>query len=524
MQIRILTLCCLGAMLFTLGCGSPPAPTNTLIYGRGGDADGLDPTHTDIGESVKVIVNIFDKLVDYDEETLDLVPSLALSWETSDDGLVWTFDLREGVKFHDGTPFNAEAVAFTINRIIQPDHPHAYDNVIPFYPNYEGIESVTPIDEHTVQFKLKHPSATFISNMAMFPASIVSPTAVKIHKEHFARNPVGTGPFKFEHWKTDQQLVLAANDNHWRGRPTVDRVIFIPVKESAVRVKQLERGEIHIADNLPPSEVDELAKLPTIKIQETEGMNVGYMTMNMDKPPLDNLLVREAIWHAIDRDRLIDVAYSGHATKAVSMVPPTMWAHHSGLADREFDPEKSKQLLAEAERNAGVKLPIKLQLFVMAQPRPYMQRPRQTVVFIKDSLERVGFDIEIVTNDIRQHFFRMTQGEHQLGLAGWSADIPDPDNFLYTLLDLDNINDDGGNNLSRYRNEEMHDWLIAAKSELDVEKRKQLYLKAQESIFRDAPVLPLVHTKVRIAQRKELSGYKLHPSSMVRLRHSKITP
>lgn len=512
----------LGVVLLT-GCGGgSPVATDTLIYGRGGDANALDPIHTDIGESVKVIVNIFEPLVAYDTETVDLVPGVAESWETSEDGREWTFKLRENVKFHDGTPLNAEAVVFTFERIIDADHPYVFNNIIPYYASYTEIEKVEAVDDLTVKFTLKQPQATFLSAVAMFSSGIVSPTAVKKYGADFTRHPVGTGPFKFEHWKPKQEILMSRFDDYWGEKAGVARLVMVPSEESSIRVTQLKRGEIHIADNLPPAEVDSLEKVPGIVIQSTPGINVGYLTMQTRKPPLDQPKVRQAIAMAIDRDRLIEVAYAGHAEKAKTMVPPTLWGHGENVPERPFDVAKAKALLEEAAQENGFKLPVKLELFVMDQPRPYMQQPRQTAIFIKDALEKIGFDIEIITNDIGQHFQRMTRGEHQLGLSGWSADIADPHNFLHTLLHSTNINEIGGNNLSQYKNEQVDELLDAAQFELEQDKRAELYEKAQMLIYEDSPVLPLVHVPVRIAERDIVEGYKLHPSSQTRLKTARF--
>jgi peptide/nickel transport system substrate-binding protein len=507
----------LSLSLAASGCGGTAKQANTLIYGRGGDANTLDPINTDIGESVTVMVNIYDTLVTYDDETMDLAPGLATSWEHSDDGLEWTFHLREGVKFHDGTPFDSAAVVFTFERYLQDKHPHRHDDARPYLANFQGIESVTAPDARTAVFHLKEPSAVFLQNMCMFPASIISPAAAVKLGKWFGTSPVGTGPFKFVSWKRDQQLALAAFDAHWRGRPKVDRVIFLPVAKSATRVQMLRKGEIHIADNLPPDELDALLKVPGIVSQEQVGINVGYLTMQMEKPPLNLLKVRQAIAHAIDKRGLIDVAYSGQAQPAVNMVPPAMFAHHDDLADRPFDLAKAKRLMQEAASEAGFDLPVKLSLNVMSDPRPYMQQPTQTASFIKDSLAEIGIEVSVVSKGISEHFAHLMAGRHELGLAGWSSDNFDPDNFLYSLLDIDNINENG-NNLSRYRNDEVHRLLKAGQRELDPEQRLPMYLRVQELVFEDVPVVPLVHTRVRIAQRDNLKGYKLHPSSLVRLR------
>ena len=510
-------------LLTVVGCGpagSSPSLTNTLIYGRGGETDKLDPIHVDTGESVKVIVNLFDTLVTYANESVQIEPGLAERWEASDDGLRWTFYLRPGVKFHDGSLLTAEAVKFSIDRLITPNHSAVHWDVIPYAESYRDIAAVKALDERTVEFTLKQPSAVFLANLAMFPASIVSPQAVEKSGKEFAVKPVGTGPFRFVNWRRDEELTIAAFDDHWRGRPKLDRVIFVPVIESAVRIEQLKRGEIHIADDLPPAELATLEGEPGITVQRQDGMNVGYLSIQNDKPPLDNRKLREAIWYAIDKQRLIDVVYDGRAQAAINPVPPKMFAYNDSIRDRSFDINKAKSLVIEARKEAGFSLPLKLDLFVMASPRPYMQRPQETAVFIKQALEPIGIELRIVTNEITQHFQRLCRGEHQLALSGWFADNADPDNFLYHLLDPDNINDLGGNNTCRYRNPQVHEILLAAKRELDPAKRQTLYRQAQQIIFDDAPMVPLVHTDLTVSQRAELKGFRLHPTAMVYLRNA----
>jgi len=512
--------------LFTLcltSCGGDNLGTgaNTLIYGRGGDAEGLDPIHESVGETVKVLVNVYDTLITYDDKTLELVPGLAESWESSDEGLVWTFHLREGVKFHDGTNFNADAVIFSLERLIEGEsHPHVHSAVIPFQPSYQVIDKIEAIDPLTVRITLKHPDAVFEQNLCVYAASIVSPTAVKKYGKDFAENPVGTGPFKFVHWNRDEELILERFEDYWRKEPIrLERVIFVPVSESTVRVKQLKRGEIHIADNLPPAELDALEGEPGIRLQEETSLSVGYLAINNERPPLNLPKVRKAIWHAIDKQQLIEDQYVGHATSAVNMVPPAMWAYNDDLTDREHDPQKARTLLEEAAAEHGFSLPLELQLFVMNRPRPYMPLPDRTAVFIKDQLERVSIEVTIVKKDINEHFQSLSRGEHDLGLAGWTNDNNDPDNSLYQLLHSENIHAKG-NNLARFRNAEFDELITAAKQELDRDKRQELYHRAQEIVWNEAPTVPLVHTPGRVAQRDELRGYKLHPSSLVRLRHA----
>jgi peptide/nickel transport system substrate-binding protein len=331
MHVPTLTRLLLAAPLLVIagcgctGSGSPPSGTSTLIYAQPEDPKTLDPINTDIAEAVHVITNLFDTLVTYHDETTELVPALAERWETSDDGLAWTFHLRPGVNFHDGTPLNSEAVEVSLARLIEPQHPLAFDKARPYQPSYNMIAAIETPDEQTVVLRLKHPSAILLANLAMFPASIVSPAALEQHRAGFAEHPVGTGPFRFVKWRRNQQLVCAANDDYYAGRPQIDNLVWVPVKENATRVQRLARSEVHVAENLTPAELDSLAGNPRLIVAEQVGMNVAYLTMQMEKPPLDNLKVRQAIYMALDKQLLIKVGYGGHAEPAVTVVPPSMW-------------------------------------------------------------------------------------------------------------------------------------------------------------------------------------------------------
>ncbi len=513
-------------LCLVLGCGGnkgggTAAQQATVIYAQAEDPKTLDPINTDIAEAVHVLTNLFDTLVTCDETTTEIVPALAERWETSADGLTWTFHLRTGVVFHDDTPCDASAVKESLDRLILKEHPLVFDPVRPYQASFQVIEKVDVTDPQTVVLTLRNPSAVLLANLAMFPASIISPTAAKKYGKDFAEHPVGTGPFQIRKWDRDQRLVLSRFDKHWRGAAASENVIFVPVKENATRVQRLRRGEIHLADGLTPIEYDSLSKEQGISVQEIPGMNVAYLTMQSTKAPLDDLRVREAIWHAIDKRQLNKVVYSDHAVPAVSMVPPPMWGYNDKLQDRSFDVTIAKQKLAEYAAEKGLTLPLKLQLSVMSQARAYMPDPKSMAGFMKDSMREVGIELEIVFRDVNQHFEALMKGEHQLGLAGWNSDNSDPDNFLYTLLDSANINDQG-NNLSRYRSAEFDELMRQGQKEMDLNKRLEIYLAAQEQVFKDAPVVPLVHTKLRVALSSRLAGYQLHTTGLVRLRKAHL--
>lgn len=501
------------------GCRSEsigPTGAKTLIYAQPEDPKTLDPINTDIAEAVHVITNLFDTLVTYDDVTTEMIPALAERWEHSDNGLAWTFHLRPDVVFHDGTACNAAAVRLTLDRLLEDHHPLVFDKARPYQSSYKMIQAIETPDSQTVILKLDQPSAILLANLAMFPASIVSPQALEKHGADFAENPVGTGPFRFVKWSRNQQLVCAANENYWRGRTKIDNLVWVPVKENATRVQRLRRREIHVTESLSPVEMDELKSVSGLVVQEQVGMNVAYLTMQMEKPPLDQKKIREAISLAIDKQAVIKIGYAGHAETAVSMVPPAMWGHATDLKDRPFDPIAAKALLAEAAREHNFALPLRLSLAVMNQARPYLPQPLAVAGYIKDALRDIGIELSIIGRDVNQHFESLMAGRHELGLAGWNSDNSDPDNFLYSLLDPDNISEQG-NNLSRWRNDRFHELMLAGQREMDHDKRLKIYHEAQQLVVEEIPVVPLVHTRLRAAHVKELKGYYLHPTGLVRL-------
>jgi peptide/nickel transport system substrate-binding protein len=525
----VLSLLAVVALLaFASGCGRGSASSDSvLIYAQPEDPKTLDPINTDIAEAVHVLTNVFDTLVTYDDETTEIVPALAESWEHSEDGLTWTFRLRPGVTFHDGTPLTSEAVKVSLERLTSEvemgdpkrpmkKHPLVFDPARPYRSAYAMIDQIEKPDELTVVLKLKAPSAILLANLAMFPASIISPTALTKLGEKSAEHPVGTGPFKFVEWSRDEKLVTAAFDEHWRGRPKIDQLIFVPVRENATRVQRLSRGEIHLADSLTPVELDSLAKRPELAVQEAVGMNVAYLAIQTEKPPLDQLEVRRAIYMAIDKEALVKLGYAGHAQPAVSMVPPAMWGYSDAFEVPPHDPAAAKALLEQTARQNGFTLPLKLRLSVMNQARPYLPQPQAIQGYLKEALAPIGIDVSIDARDVNQHFEHLMAGRHELGLAGWFSDNSDPDNFLYSLLDSDNISE-AGNNLSRYRSKRFHELMLAGQKELDTAKRLEIYREAQALVAQDLPVVPLVHTSQRAAHVKRLQGFSLHPTGLVRL-------
>ncbi|MCC7429955.1 ABC transporter substrate-binding protein [bacterium] len=486
-----------------------PKEGGILIYGRGGDSVGLDPAKETDGETMKICDNIYENLVDYDENTAQIIPCLATSWEISENGLDYVFTLRQNVKFHDGTDFNADAVLFNFNR--------AFDKNNPFY-NIGGtnkywdnmgmsqiIKEISKIDSFTVKFVLHKPEAPFLANLGMNFTAISSPAAIQKFGEDYGKNPVGTGPFKFAEWVKDSRIVLEANLNHWEKRPYLDKVIFRTIPENNVRFLELKKGSIDIMDLPSPDDIPLMEKDENLKVLKAPGLNVGYLAINCEHKPFDNPKVRRAINHAINKQAIVDNFYGGLGVVAKNPLPPTLWGYDDSVVDYDFNPEKAKTLLKEA----NVKN-LKISLYAMPVPRPYMPDGVRVAQAIQSDLQNVGIEAEIVQREWGTYLEETDHGKHDLALLGWSGDNGDPDNFVYILLDK-TATQIPAQNIAFYKSDELHEVLLKAKTSNNQKERGELYKQACKIIKKDAPWVPIAHSLVVQPMKKDVIGYKIHP-------------
>ncbi|MEL4026195.1 ABC transporter substrate-binding protein [Lysinibacillus endophyticus] len=477
-----------------------------LVFGRGGDSVSLDPAIVTDGESFKVTENIFETLLEFGEQDTTIQPSLAKEWEVSDDGLTYTFHLQEGVKFHDGTDFNAEAVVKNIERWkAGTEEQFYYFNSMFKAEGEDIIKTVTAVDENTVVFELSRPQAPFLKNLAMSPFGIASPTAFESAGDKFGDNPVGTGPFVFVEWKRNDSITVKKNENYWKeGLPKLDTIIFRAIPDNSARLNALVTGEIDLADGINPSDAASIESNPELKLIERPSMNIGYLGLTNTRKPFDNKLVRQAVNYAIDKQAIVDAFFEGRAEVAVNPMPPSISGYNDEIVGYEYNPEKAKELLAEAGYDGA-----EIELWAMPVPRPYMPDGQKVAEAIQKNLADVGIPSKIVTFEWATYLDKAKDGEADAFLLGWTGDNGDADNFLYTLLDADNI---GSNNYAYYSSDAAHKLLIAAQSEVDEEKRIQLYKEAQAIIHEDAPWVPLAHSIPLLAGKKGVTNYLPHPT------------
>lgn len=483
----------------------------TLIFGRGSDSTSLDPSRTTEGETFKVTKNIYETIVDFEDEGTEIVPGLAHDWEVSDDGLTYTFELEEDVTFHDGTDFNADAVVENFERWAGGD-----SEMFPYYNTmfggFEGddghvIESVEADDDYTVTFTLTRSQAPFLKNLAMDMFAISSPTAIEEQgDDDYERNPVGTGPFQFVEWLPNDSITVEKYDDYWQeGLPKLDEVVFRSIPDNASRLNALSAGEIDLADGINPSDGDSIEDNPDLQLIERPSMNIGYLGLTVTREPFDQKEVRQAVNYAVDQQGIIDAFYEGRAEEAVNPMPSSIEGYNEDIEGYEHDPEKAKELLKEAGLEDG----FEMELWAMPEPRPYMPDGQKIAEVIQKDLAEVNIDAEIVSHEWATYLELAEKGDADAFLLGWTGDNGDPDNFLYALLDEDNI---GSNNYTYYKNDETHDLFIEAQTEVDQDKRNELYEEAQEILHEEAPWVPLAHSTPLLAAAEDVTGFLPHPT------------
>ena len=496
----------------TISCtGIQTSNEKTIVFGKPKDAVTLDVADVTEAESTAVTHNIFDTLVRFKSENTEIEPDLAKEWTVSKDGKVFTFKLKTGIKFHDGTEFDAQSVKFNFDRQMDIKNPYRYKGKFGYWPIFfNKVKNIEAPDKETVVFYLTEPDATFLTNLALFNMGIESPTAIKTYKEDIFKHPVGTGAFQFVSWIRNEKIVLKANPDYYDGAPKIDKLIFKPIPDNSVRLLELEKGTVQGIDGINLDDIPRITGNKDLKFLTQPGMNLAYLALNMEKKPYDNKLVRLAIYHAINRKTLVDAFFAKGTLGEVAKnpIPPTIWGYNNNITDYEYNPGLSKKLLKQAGYEKG----FTTILWAMPMPRPYMPQPQRIGEAIQSDLRAVGINAKIITHEWGTYIDKLSNGEHEMAIMGWIGDNGDPDNFLYTLLDVNNTIKPNASNYSFYKNKEVHELLLKAQRVIDIKERTKLYEKVQDIAHNDVAMVPLFHSMQVIAFRSNINGFYLHPT------------
>jgi peptide/nickel transport system substrate-binding protein len=470
--------------------GGEPAPAGTLVAAIGSQPDQLDPHSTTAYPSFQVLENIYDTLVVPNGETLEMEPSLATEWETSDDELTWTFTLRDDVTFHDGSTFDSADVVYSFNRIIDEELSNAY--------RFETVEEISAPDETTVEITLTDPTPNLLANVGSFKGMAILPenAADDLNLETEAN---GTGPFQLESVQPDS-IELSTFEDYWGDpAPTVDGVQFRFISEQTTALTELQTGNVHWTDNIPPQQIEELSSAEDVTLESVPSTDYWYMTANFDVEPFGDSQVREALSYALDREAITEATHFGAATVNQTAIPEdSFW--YTDYAPYEHDPERAQQLLDEA----GVE-DVSMGLMVTDE----FPETVTAAEVIASQLGEVGIDVEIQQETFATWLDRQGQGDYDAFMLGWLGNL-DPFDYYHAQHVCD-----GGSNFHNYCNEETDQLLRDAANETDQDERKRLYDEAVTNIVDDNSYIYLYNPDVVQAWVPEMSGYMARPDRAI---------
>jgi dipeptide transport system substrate-binding protein len=510
------------AFIFALNLNTPAhAEGKTFVYCSEGSPSSFNPQLVSDGTSLNTTHPLFEGLVEFENGTTNIIPALAESYSISKDKLTYTFKLRKNVKFHTTKTFTpkrdlaAEDVVFAFDRQISKSNPY-HDVSGGTYEYFQGMEmgkvikAVTAKDPLTVEITLNYPEAPFLANLAMPFMNILSKEyadglAAQNKKADFDLNPVGTGPFVFQSYVKGSSIRYLAFDKYWGKKGNIDKLIFSITPDANVRAQKLKTGECQFITEPAPSDIVTLKTDAKISVINAPGMNVGYLAMNVTKKPFDNILVRKAVNHALNRQAYIDAIFLGNAKVAKNPLPPTIWSYNDAVKDYDYNPEKAKELLKQAGLAGG----FETEMWTMPVSRPYIPNGKKLGEMMQADLAKVGIKVKLVSFDWPTYLSKSKMGEHTLVQFGWTGDNGDPDNFLNMLLGCASVA--SGSNYSRWCNKAFNDLMVDAKKNTDQKKRIEMYKKAQVIFKEEAPWVTLDHSLVFRAMSKNVKGYKMDP-------------
>jgi peptide/nickel transport system substrate-binding protein len=474
------------------------ASAQVLEIGADASPTGLDPHLITAFPSFMVVNgNIYEGLTGIDKD-LKVIPGLAASWTVSPDGKSYTFKLRSGVKFHDGSAMEAEDVVASIKRV------QSKDIASPLASRLSAIESANAVDPQTVELKLKEPSAPLLTSLATIA---IVPSAMETNKDALQKTPVGTGPFKFQEWQPNGFILLSKNEAYWeKGLPKLAGLKFNIVPESATRQVGLTNGQYALLPNIDAATALQLKGKPSVKFSETLDLAYMLVGMNVSKPPFDNPKVREAVNYAINRKEIVEAALFGAGVPGGPLSPALKsWA----LDVKEFscyttDPAKAQALLKEA----GVPTPVAVTLKVL--PR---QDVKDIAQVVQEQLNKAGFKVELVNQEQGQ-FIQDWRNSNFDMFASINAGSPDPDEYFYRTFRTG-----GSTNVFKYTDAEIDQLLDSARTSQDQAARKAAYDKVQRKLACSGPVAHLTYGTLFSAMRDKLQGFETMPNrSLVTLR------
>ncbi len=510
-------------LLLIQGCNNEDTnllASKSIIYCSEGSPEGFNPQIITSGVTVDATANqLYNRLITFSGPENDIAPSIAKSWHVTKDGKRITFYLRKDVKFHTTEYFtpsrnlNADDVLFSFNRILDKQNEYHYisGGNYPFFQSVEFdsiVENIEKINDYTVRFTLKRADSSILANLATDFAVILSEEYAQHLSDLESQQqidilPVGTGPYKLKEYRAGSFIRYIAHNDYWQTKPNLEQLIFDITPSNTGRLTKLLANECDVVAY--PIAHNKIIERPDLTLDEVTSFNVGYLGFNTARPPFNNKLVRKAISLAINKEAILETIYFGKADKANTIIPPTSWAYDKTLPEQEYSVSKAVRLLNQAGYPDG----FAMNIWAMPVQRSYNPDALTMAKLIQGDLQKIGVNVTITSNYEWSMFLKLVaEGEHQAVLLGWSADHPDPDNFLTPLLSCASALK--GNSRTFWCNQQFDELIHNALETSDLTKRKAYYAQALRIIADEAPLVPIAHSKRYQARNSNIKGKLLN--------------
>jgi len=470
-----------------------PQPGGDVVIARTQESLGMENINVFDNESIWIFQQMFESLYTVSADGKSVKPWLATGYDLSDDKLTYTFHLREGVKFHNGQPMTSADVKFSIDKARDPKTGWGFIDV--------AIKSVEAPDPNTVVITTKYPWAPLVADIALFNNAILPKDYAGMSQKDFYANPIGTGPFKWDHWTHGKEIKLVKNPDYWqKGKPYLDSVTWTTVPTDATRELQLKGGQAQIDEFPPFSTIDTLKQTPGITMNLFPSTRTDYLPMNFKVKPFDDVHVRRAISYAIDRQAMIDSVLFGYAEPANSFMPPQVPYYDKASPGLQYDLDKAKQEMAQSSVPNGFSFELSVGSGDDTQT--------QIAQILQESLKQIGIDMKIRKVDPSVQFQQQQEYDYEMTFAYWTMDIADPDELVSFAVD----NKTAGSFFTDYNDPQQIEWTHQAQATFDTGQRQELYSQIQKKAAEDAFMVFLYYSPYRYATTDKVQGFQVYPT------------
>ncbi len=493
-------------------------PRDTLVVALDARVRSLDPHTTTAANDFRVAASLYEGLVKFSPDTLRIVPSLARRYRISEDGLTYTFDLKAGVRFHDGSELRAEDVRFNFERMLDRTHPYYDTGPFPLAFFFENIANIRVLAPLSLQISLKQAYAPFLSNLAYPAGFIISPRAIARLGRGVRTQPVGTGPFRLRNWEPGRALTLEAFPAYHGDPAQLTALVFRPISDAMTRFAELSTFGVHLISDIQPDIIAQFQSASKFRVHQAQSPHLWFLILNTAEPPFDDVRARRAVNLAVDKRALVDEILQGTASVAAGPVPEAFaWAQDPQLEPYPYDPHRARELLSQTRGPRSLTL-------LAPTSGTGMLAPLAMATAIQADLQKIGLDVQIESYEWNAYLDKVNgglRGKAHMAEMAWLTNDP---NTLFELTLHSRAIPKAGFNSGYYRNPQVDRLIERAQVETIPAQRALIYQELARRVHQDAPFLFVASAKQTAITHRSVHHFRLHPSALFSFAEVRMGP